>query len=110
MWVPIRTRWTRVSSVPWAVFSGRTNAIAQRPNSLEQLGKADIKLQPVLAGFTASQFDRVAGVLIPPGERAARAHLAELAGLGVRAPEALPPFSSASGGACRHPRVSAKWP
>jgi NTE family protein len=61
---------------------GRTYAIAQRPNSLEQLGKADIKLQPVLAGFTASQFDRVAD-LIPPGERAARAHLAELAGLGV---------------------------
>ncbi len=63
---------------------GRTYAIAQRPNSLEQLQRADIVIQPPLAGFTASQFQRVCE-LIPVGERAAQAHVAELA------PHALSP-------------------
>lgn len=63
---------------------GRTYAIAQRPKQLEQFRQADIGIQPVLAGFTASQFERVAE-LIPPGERAARAKLGELAKFAVSA-------------------------
>lgn len=61
---------------------GRTYAIAQRPNSLEQYARADIGLQPALADFTASQFDRVEE-LIPRGEIAAREKAGELAKLGV---------------------------
>lgn len=55
---------------------GRTYAIAQRPEQVEQFKKADIGLQPDLKGFTASQFARVAE-LIPKGEEAARTKISE---------------------------------
>lgn len=64
----------------------RTYAIAQRPEQVEQFKKADIGLQPKLAGFTASQFSRVKE-LIPPGEEAARAKIPELRKLDIGAEE-----------------------
>lgn len=56
---------------------GRVYAIAQRPNQVEQFKQADIGIQPVLTGLTASQFDRVSE-FIPPGEQAAREKVPEL--------------------------------
>jgi NTE family protein len=50
---------------------GRTYTIAQRPGQVEMLRRADIGIQPALAGFTASQFERVRE-LVPKGEKAAR--------------------------------------
>lgn len=61
---------------------GRTYSVAQRPNSLHQLRKADIGIQPALADFTASQFQRVSE-LIPQGKLAAQAKVDELSKLGV---------------------------
>lgn len=63
---------------------GRTYAVAQRPNSLEQLGTAEIALQPPLERFTAGQFHRVAEI-IPAGQQAAQARTNELAALGLSA-------------------------
>ena len=63
---------------------GRTYAIAQRPGQIAAFKRADIGIQPVLAGFTASEFARVSE-FVPKGEAAARAKLAELAKLGVPA-------------------------
>jgi NTE family protein len=63
---------------------GRTYAIAQRPEQVEQFKRADIGLQPELADFTASQFARVSE-LIPKGEAAARTKIAEFQKLGVDA-------------------------
>jgi NTE family protein len=56
---------------------GRTYSIAQRPEQLEMLRKADVGIQPDLAGFTATQFDRVTE-FVPQGEQAARAKSNEL--------------------------------
>lgn len=61
---------------------GRTYSIAQRPGQVAMFKRADIGIQPALAGFTASQFERVAE-MIPSGEKAARSHAAELQRLGV---------------------------
>ena len=69
---------------------GRTYAIAQRPNSIEQLRQAEIGIQPALEGFTASQFNRVAE-LIPHGTAAAQEKAAELSELSV-SPEAYADF------------------
>jgi NTE family protein len=63
---------------------GRTYSIAQRPGQVESLRRADIGIQPDLAGFGAADFARVAEI-IPPGEEAARRHLDELSGLSVSA-------------------------
>ena len=60
----------------------RTYAIAQRPEQIEQFKQADIGLQPELADFSASQFARVSE-LIPKGEEAARAKVAEFRKLSV---------------------------
>lgn len=57
---------------------GRTYAVAQRPGQLAAFRRADIGIQPALAGFTASQFERV-NEFVPQGEQAARLKLAELA-------------------------------
>lgn len=65
---------------------GRTYAIAQRPEQMEQYKRADIGLQPDLEGFTASQFARVAE-LVPKGEAAARTKVAEFQKLAVSAGE-----------------------
>lgn len=65
---------------------GRTYAIAQRPEQIEMFKRADLGIQPVLAGMTASQFDRVAE-FIPKGVEAARAKLAELSKLSVSTDE-----------------------
>ncbi|MBN1512138.1 MAG: patatin-like phospholipase family protein [Phycisphaerae bacterium] len=61
---------------------GRTYAVAQRPNTLEQLGRADIAIQPNLDGFSHSQFHRNSE-LISRGENAARQSASQLAALGV---------------------------
>lgn len=61
---------------------GRTYTIAQRPEQMEQFKQADIGIQPVLAGLTAAQFDRVSE-FVPKGMAAARAKQSELAGLSV---------------------------
>ena len=66
---------------------GRTYAIAQRPEQIESLKRADIGLQPNLVGFTASQFDRVAE-FVPKGADAARAKISELRKLSID-PEAF---------------------
>ena len=63
---------------------GRTYAIAQRPGQIEMFKRADIGIQPNLAGLTASQFERVAE-FIPLGEQAARAQTGALARLSVDA-------------------------
>lgn len=63
---------------------GRTYAVAQRPNSLEQLRMAEIALQPPLGRFTAGQFHRVAEI-IPVGQQAAESRTNELAAHGVSA-------------------------
>ena len=63
---------------------GRTYAIAQRPGQIEMFKRADIGIQPELAGLTASQFERVAE-FIPLGEAAARAQTSALARLSVDA-------------------------
>ncbi len=60
----------------------RTYAIMQRPEQIKQFETADIGLRPKLADFTASQFHRVSE-LVPPGEAAARAQLAELSTLSI---------------------------
>lgn len=65
---------------------GRTYAIAQRPEQMEMFRRADIGIQPILAGFTASEFERVSE-FVPQGEKAARVKLAELSRLGVSAEE-----------------------
>ncbi len=61
---------------------GRTYAIAQRPEQLENFQRADIGLQPDLTGFTASQFDRVLE-LVPKGEEAAREAVTKLRALSL---------------------------
>ena len=61
---------------------GRTYAIAQRPGQIAAFKRADIGIQPVLKGFTASQFARVSE-FVPKGELAAHAKLAELAKLAI---------------------------
>ncbi len=63
---------------------GRTYTIAQRPEQMEMFRRADVGIQPVLFGFTASQFGRVSE-FVPHGEQAAQAKSAELAKLGVSA-------------------------
>ncbi len=63
---------------------GRTYAIAQRPEQIAMFKRADIGIQPVLADFTAAQFDRVSE-FVPQGEKGARAKLAEISKLGVSA-------------------------
>ena len=63
---------------------GRTYAIAQRPGQVEQFKRADIGIQPVLAGMTASEFDRVAE-FVPRGEEAACGKTQELSRLAVDA-------------------------
>ena len=60
----------------------RTYSIAQRPEQIEQFKRADIGIQPVLAGLTASDFDRVSE-FVPRGEEAARGSIQALAGLAV---------------------------
>lgn len=65
---------------------GRTYTIAQRPEQMEMFKRADIGIQPVLAGLTAGDFGRVAD-FVPKGEKAARGKSAELAKLGVSAGE-----------------------
>ena len=62
----------------------RTYSIAQRPEQMEMFRRADIGIQPALAGMTASQFERVRE-FVPRGEQAARAHAADLARLAVGA-------------------------
>ena len=57
---------------------GRTYTIAQRPEQVEQFRRADVGIQPKLAGLTASDFAR-ASDFIPKGEAAARGKAAELA-------------------------------
>lgn len=61
---------------------GRTYTIAQRPEQVEQFRRADVGIQPTLAGLTASDFARVAE-FIPKGEAAARGKAAELARFSV---------------------------
>ncbi|HEY8241402.1 MAG TPA: BamA/TamA family outer membrane protein, partial [Kiritimatiellia bacterium] len=61
---------------------GRTYTIAQRPEQLKALERADVGIQPDLDGMTASQFSRVSE-FVPRGEEAARRHIAELARYGV---------------------------
>jgi NTE family protein len=51
---------------------GRTYSIAQRPDQIRNYKLADVGIQPPLVGFTASHFDRIAGIA-PDGEAAARA-------------------------------------
>jgi NTE family protein len=57
---------------------GRTYTVAQRPDQLKALARADVGIQPDLDGFTASQFPRVAA-FVPRGEAAARVHSNDLA-------------------------------
>lgn len=61
---------------------GRTYTIAQRPGQVEQFKRADIGIQPVLAGMTASEFDRVSE-FVPRGAEAARGKTRDLSGLAV---------------------------
>ena len=61
---------------------GRTYTIAQRPEQVEQFRRADVGIQPKLAGLTASDFARVSD-FVPKGEAAAREKAAELARLSV---------------------------
>jgi len=61
---------------------GRTYTIAQRPEQIEQFKRADIGIQPVLAGLTASDFARVSE-FVPKGEKAAQAKADELSRLSV---------------------------
>jgi len=63
---------------------GRTYAIAQRPGQIAMFKRAHIGIQPALAGFTASQFERVAE-FVPRGAQATRAKLTEISKLGVSA-------------------------
>lgn len=61
---------------------GRTYTIAQRPEQMEMFKHANIGIQPVLAGLTAGDFDKV-DLFVPKGEMAARGKIAELAKLSV---------------------------
>jgi len=61
---------------------GRSYTIAQRPEQVEQFQRADVGIQPKLAGLTASDFARVSD-FIPKGEAAARGKAEELARLSV---------------------------
>lgn len=61
---------------------GRTYTIAQRPEQVEQFQRADIGIQPTLAGLTAADFARVTD-FIPKGEAAARGKAEDLARLSV---------------------------
>ena len=63
---------------------GRTYTIAQRPEQMEMFRRADIGIQPVLAGMTAAQFHRV-GEFVPKGEAAARMKIDALSKLSVSA-------------------------
>ena len=60
----------------------RTYTIAQRPGQIEQFKRADIGIQPVLAGLTASDFDRVAE-FVPKGAAAAQGKAQDLSRLAV---------------------------
>ena len=61
---------------------GRTYTIAQRPEQVEQFRRADVGIQPVLAGLTASDFARVSE-FVPKGEAAARGKAGDLARFSV---------------------------
>lgn len=61
---------------------GRTYTIAQRSEQVEQFQRADVGIQPKLAGLTASDFARVSD-FVPKGEAAARGKAGELARLSV---------------------------
>ena len=65
---------------------GRTYAIAQRPGQIEQFKQANIGIQPILSGMTASEFQRVSE-FVPRGEEAARAQIEALSKLSVDAEE-----------------------
>jgi NTE family protein len=51
----------------------------------DELGRADIVIRPDLEQWSGQEYDRLAEIM-PPGETAARRHLAELAPLGVPDP------------------------
>ena len=61
---------------------GRTYAIAQRPEQMAMYKLADLGIQPNLAGYSATQFDRAAKI-IPTGETAARQMIPQLSKLSV---------------------------
>ena len=65
---------------------GRTYTIAQRPGQIEQFKQANIGIQPILAGMTASDFQRVSE-FVPRGEEAARGQVEALSKLSVDAEE-----------------------